>query len=63
MSTEPLLAHAAKRWQRFAPYVIAFGFAVALLPTTVTVLVQDYQLAGGWAGRSPPRRPRRCCSP
>ncbi|WP_405618428.1 sensor histidine kinase [Streptomyces sp. NBC_01508] len=50
VSTEPLLAHAAKRWQRFAPYVIAFGFAVALLPTTVTVLVQDYQLAGGWAG-------------
>ncbi|MFC8824467.1 sensor histidine kinase [Streptomyces sp. NPDC057137] len=50
VSTEPLLAHASKRWQRFAPYVIAFGFAVALLPSTVTVLVQDYGLEGGWAG-------------
>ncbi|MET9557768.1 sensor histidine kinase [Streptomyces sp. NPDC006645] len=50
VSTEPLLAHAAKRWQRLIPYVIALGFAAALLPTTTTVLVQDYGLAGGWAG-------------
>ncbi|MEV4992405.1 sensor histidine kinase [Streptomyces niveus] len=50
VSTEPLLAHAAKRWQRLIPYVVALGFAVALLTTTTTVLVQDYQLAGGWAG-------------
>ncbi|TXL92384.1 sensor histidine kinase [Streptomyces sp. IB2014 016-6] len=49
-STEPLLARAAKPWQRYIPYVIALGFAVALLPVTVTVLVQDYGLAGGWAG-------------
>ncbi|MEU0956258.1 sensor histidine kinase [Streptomyces niveus] len=49
-STEPLLARAAKPWQRYIPYVIALGFAAALLPVTVTVLVQDYGLAGGWAG-------------
>ncbi|WP_405799679.1 sensor histidine kinase [Streptomyces sp. NBC_01506] len=49
-STEPLLAHAARPWQRVAPYVLALGFAAALLPVTVTVLVQDYRLAGGWAG-------------
>ncbi|MFI6081122.1 sensor histidine kinase [Streptomyces sp. NPDC051217] len=49
-STEPLLAGASKRWQRHAPYVVAFGFAVALLSSTVTVLVQDYRLEGGWAG-------------
>lgn len=50
VSTEPLLANAAKRWQRLIPYVVALGFAAALLPTTTNVLVQDYQLAGGWAG-------------
>ncbi|MEV8396806.1 sensor histidine kinase [Streptomyces niveus] len=50
VSTEPLLANAAKRWQRLIPYVVALGFAAALLPTTTTVLVQDYQLAGGWSG-------------
>lgn len=49
-STEPLLAHAPKRWQRLAPHVVVFGFAVALLSTTVPVLVQDYGLQGGWAG-------------
>ncbi|MFD3918009.1 histidine kinase [Streptomyces sp. NPDC058595] len=49
-STEPLLARAAKPWQRYVPYVVALGFAAALLPVTVTVLVQDYGLAGGWAG-------------
>lgn len=49
-STEPLLARAAKPWQRLVPYVLALGFAAALLPVTVTVLVQDYGLAGGWAG-------------
>ncbi|MFD3522844.1 sensor histidine kinase [Streptomyces sp. NPDC058653] len=49
-STGPLLAGAPKAWQRRAPYVVAFGFAVALLSTTATVLVQDYRLEGGWAG-------------
>lgn len=49
-STEPLLAHATKRWQRLVPYVVALGFAAALLPVTTTVLVQDYRLPGGWAG-------------
>lgn len=49
-STEPLPARAAKPWQRLVPYVLALGFAAALLPVTVTVLVQDYGLAGGWAG-------------
>ncbi|MFE9886788.1 sensor histidine kinase [Streptomyces scopuliridis] len=49
-STEPLFARAPKRWQRFAPYVVLFGFAVTLLPTTTTVLVQDYRLGGGWSG-------------
>ncbi|WP_078490744.1 sensor histidine kinase [Streptomyces scopuliridis] len=49
-STEPLFARAPKRWQRFAPYVVLFGFAVTLLPTTTTVLIQDYELGGGWSG-------------
>ncbi|GAA1170243.1 hypothetical protein GCM10009654_29410 [Streptomyces hebeiensis] len=49
-STEPLFAHAPRRWQRVAPYVVAFGFAVTLLPVTTTVLTQDYRLGGGWSG-------------
>ncbi|MFJ2115602.1 sensor histidine kinase [Streptomyces sp. NPDC087850] len=48
--TEPLFARAPRAWQRGAPHVIAFGFAVTLLPVTATVLTQDYRLGGGWAG-------------
>ncbi|WP_329068596.1 sensor histidine kinase [Streptomyces sp. NBC_01429] len=49
-STEPLLAHAPRRWQRLAPYVVTLGFAVVLLPVTASVLSQVYRLGGGWAG-------------
>ncbi|MGW6460791.1 sensor histidine kinase [Streptomyces sp. NPDC055078] len=49
-STAPLFATAAKRWMRLMPYAVAFVFTVALLPTTITVLTQDYQLSGALAG-------------
>ncbi|MFE3599740.1 sensor histidine kinase [Streptomyces sp. NPDC059096] len=49
-STEALLSHAPRRWQRLFPYAVTLGFAVTLLPVTATVLSQDYRLGGGWAG-------------
>ncbi|MDX3849674.1 sensor histidine kinase [Streptomyces sp. AK02-01A] len=49
-SAEPLFAHAPRLWQRLVPYTIALAFAVALLPVTTTVLIQDYRLGGGWSG-------------
>ncbi|MFE3825579.1 sensor histidine kinase [Streptomyces sp. NPDC059092] len=49
-STEPLLSHAPRQWQRLFPYVVLLGFAVTLLPVTATVLTQDYRLGGGWSG-------------
>ncbi|MBC9712593.1 sensor histidine kinase [Streptomyces sp. TRM66268-LWL] len=44
------LADAPKLWLRAAPYAVVFVFVAALLPTTVTVLVQDYKMSGGMAG-------------
>ncbi|MEW1723184.1 sensor histidine kinase [Streptomyces sp. NPDC093109] len=49
-STEPLLAHASRRWQRLAPYAVTLVFAVVLLPVTATTLTEEYRLGGGWAG-------------
>nr|WSZ95830.1 sensor histidine kinase [Streptomyces sp. NBC_00857] len=49
-STEPLFTHAPRPWQRLAPYVVAFGFTVSLLPTTTSVLMGDYRLGGAWSG-------------
>ncbi|MFF7180886.1 histidine kinase [Streptomyces sp. NPDC008121] len=47
---EPLLAHARKRWLRQLPYGVAFAFVASLLPVTITVLVQDYEVNGALAG-------------
>ncbi|NGO80471.1 sensor histidine kinase [Streptomyces sp. YC504] len=44
------LAQAHKGWVRATPYVVVFAFVAALLPTTVTVLIQDYGMNGGMAG-------------
>ncbi|GAA2598535.1 sensor histidine kinase [Streptomyces tubercidicus] len=46
----PLLGTVRSRWLRRLPYVVAFGFAVSLLPTTINVLRNDYGLAGGLTG-------------
>ncbi|MGW0463860.1 sensor histidine kinase [Streptomyces sp. NPDC003027] len=46
----PLLAQARKRWLRQLPYGVAFAFVATLLPVTITVLVQDYQVNGALAG-------------
>ncbi|TXC98936.1 sensor histidine kinase [Streptomyces sp. ISID311] len=46
----PLFAAVQNRWLRRLPYLVAFGFAVSLLPTTVTVLANDYGMAGALAG-------------
>ncbi|MEV4947457.1 sensor histidine kinase [Streptomyces sp. NPDC053755] len=46
----PLLAHARKRWLRLLPYGVALAFVASLLPVTITVLVQDYQVNGALAG-------------
>ncbi|GGT48395.1 sensor histidine kinase [Streptomyces purpureus] len=46
----PLLAHASSRWLRLLPYVVALAFVSSLLPVTVTVLVNDYQVNGALAG-------------
>ncbi|WP_149183257.1 sensor histidine kinase [Streptomyces sp. TRM49041] len=51
--TEPgarLLGHAASRWVRLVPYVLALAFVASLLPVTVVVLIQDYGVNGGFAG-------------
>lgn len=47
---EPLFGSVRSRWLRWLPYVVAFGFAVSLLPTTVHVLIADYGMNGGAAG-------------
>ncbi|MDG4857545.1 sensor histidine kinase [Streptomyces sp. T-3] len=44
------LASAPKLWVRLSPYVLVLAFVVTLLPVTVTVLTQDYQVNGGLAG-------------
>ncbi|MFJ9408248.1 sensor histidine kinase [Streptomyces sp. NPDC101393] len=46
----PLFGTAHSRWLRGLPYVVAFAFAVSLLPTTITVLTHDYGMNGGLAG-------------
>ncbi|MET9434365.1 histidine kinase [Streptomyces sp. NPDC006551] len=46
----PLLAQARKRWLRLLPYGVAFAFVATLLPVTITVLAQDYQVNGALAG-------------
>ncbi|MFC8918615.1 sensor histidine kinase [Streptomyces sp. NPDC047821] len=47
---EPLLAQASSPWLRRLPYVVAFAFVASLLPVTVTVLVNDYEVNGAVAG-------------
>ncbi|MET7615565.1 sensor histidine kinase [Streptomyces sp. NPDC005408] len=49
-STAPLLGSAEKRWLRALPYAVVFVFVVALLPATVSVLTQEYELNGALAG-------------
>ncbi|MFP3991143.1 sensor histidine kinase [Streptomyces sp. E11-3] len=44
------LAQASRAWVRALPYVIVMGAIAALLPVTVTVLVQDYRVPGALAG-------------
>ncbi|MFE7315535.1 histidine kinase [Streptomyces sp. NPDC057555] len=46
----PLFGSVRRRWVRGLPYVVAFGFAVSLLPTGVHLLHHDYGMAGGLAG-------------
>ncbi|WP_380285013.1 sensor histidine kinase [Kitasatospora purpeofusca] len=45
----PLLAQASRRWVRLLPYVLATAAAVALLPTGINVLVNDYGVDAGLA--------------
>ncbi|MGO4630269.1 sensor histidine kinase [Streptomyces sp. 2RAF24] len=47
---EALLARASSPWVRLLPYGVALAFVATLLPVTVTVLVQDYQVNGALAG-------------
>ncbi|POX38991.1 two-component sensor histidine kinase [Streptomyces sp. Ru73] len=47
---EPLLGNAARPWVRWLPYVVAAGFTVSLLPTTIVVLRNDYGMNGALAG-------------
>ncbi len=49
-ATRPLFWQAPRRWQRWSPYAVAGCFVAALLPISITVLADDYHLAGGWAG-------------
>ncbi|SED45545.1 sensor histidine kinase [Streptomyces sp. TLI_105] len=46
----PLLAGAPGRWVRLLPYVVAFAFVAALLPSTVVLLINDYGVNGALAG-------------
>ncbi|MDN3297205.1 sensor histidine kinase [Streptomyces ficellus] len=46
----PLLAEASSRWLRLLPYALAFAFVASLLPSTVTVLANDYGVNGAIAG-------------
>ncbi|MFD5325342.1 sensor histidine kinase [Streptomyces sp. NPDC127092] len=47
---EPLLARASSRWVRLLPYGVAVVLVAALLPVTVTVLVNEYDVNGAVAG-------------
>ncbi|MGW4028164.1 sensor histidine kinase [Streptomyces sp. NPDC004838] len=46
----PLLASAAKPWLRRAPFVVVFAAVCVLLPVTVSLLTEGYQLNGPLAG-------------
>ncbi|MFJ9414293.1 sensor histidine kinase [Streptomyces sp. NPDC101227] len=46
----PLFGAVQRPWLRRVPYVIASGFAVALLTSGINVLGNDYGLSGGLAG-------------
>lgn len=46
----PLFATVRSVWLRRLPYLVAFLFAVSLLPTTITLLSHDYGLDGGLSG-------------
>ncbi|WP_373312415.1 sensor histidine kinase [Streptomyces candidus] len=45
----PLLADAPRRWQRLLPYAVVLAVTAALLPVSLTVLTQDYDVPGGVA--------------
>ncbi|MGW2339954.1 sensor histidine kinase [Streptomyces sp. NPDC001661] len=47
--SEPLLAHAPRRWMRLLPYLIALGFTASLIPVTTQILSNDYGVGGGLA--------------
>src|SRR3990170_339242 len=44
-----LFAGSSRRWIRLLPWALAFVLCVALLPTTIEVLRNDYGLNGGIA--------------
>ncbi|MFG2889261.1 sensor histidine kinase [Streptomyces sp. NPDC048248] len=46
----PLFGTVQNPWLRRLPYLVACVFAISLLPTTVTVLTDDYGMSGGPAG-------------
>ncbi|MGG2463238.1 sensor histidine kinase [Streptomyces sp. RGM 3693] len=46
----PLFGSVRSRWVRRLPYVVAFAFAVSLLPSGVNLLHNEYGMAGGLAG-------------
>ncbi|AJT67300.1 hypothetical protein T261_5683 [Streptomyces lydicus] len=46
----PLFGAVRNRWLRLLPYLIAFLFAVSLLPSGIHVLVADYGMNGALAG-------------
>ncbi|MEU9122367.1 sensor histidine kinase [Streptomyces sp. NPDC048506] len=46
----PLFGTVHSRWLRRLPYLVAFCFAVSLLPSTANVLGNDYGLNGGLVG-------------
>ncbi|MGW4897955.1 sensor histidine kinase [Kitasatospora sp. NPDC004240] len=45
----PLLAHAPQRWLRLLPYVCAVAAVASLLPSGISVLLDDYRLGAGLA--------------
>ncbi|MFI6524470.1 sensor histidine kinase [Streptomyces uncialis] len=49
-STEALLSQASRSWMRMIPYVVALALVSSLLPTTIGVLIRDYEVAGALAG-------------
>lgn len=46
----PLFGSVQNPWLRRVPYLVAFAFAVSLLPTTINVLSNDYGMNNGLAG-------------